>query len=284
MRQRRGSLAVCALLVAAGLAATIDAQQPVDQKASPPPPSQCVVCHEKQDGLLQRAVTDWRSSVHAEKGIGCEGCHKGDPDDAKFAHDAGRGFVAAPRLREIPYFCGRCHSEIKEKHLGSPHGEQGLPNCVTCHGSHAVLPVDPSRIISEEACSKCHRYEPAGRALDSLRKAHTLLGEISTLVESVEHIPAVQEHLARLAADLHVDRPGVIAALHSFRIAEMDRVGMNADRLKKLARKLEERENQRATNIARERPITLLLMVFFLLASCFGYLVYHGKGEVEPGK
>jgi hypothetical protein len=129
---------------------------------------------------------EWARSVHFENNIGCDGCHGGDaslkrehfPSDEAFkqaAHLArvpefltlhaedGR-FVSRARGRSISYFCGRCHTEIMEKHLGSPHGDFGDPSCLFCHGrgSHAIqqatIAIIDTRPRSEAGrCSICHQ-------------------------------------------------------------------------------------------------------------------------------
>jgi hypothetical protein len=73
-------------------------------------------------------------------------------------------FTSAARGRSVSYFCGKCHSNIKEKHLGSPHGDLGSPTCLYCHGmgSHAIQETS-AEIIDVRSrrnggrCAICHR-------------------------------------------------------------------------------------------------------------------------------
>ncbi len=246
--------------------------------------SVCVDCHATLEGALSQAVADWRASSHGRNGVDCAGCHRGDPTDEQNAKNPAEGFVGVPRLREVPYFCGRCHQEITEKHLASPHGALGLPHCVTCHGAHTVRQPDPNVIISEDACAKCHEFEAAEKAQESLTKARELLVELDELTAQIRHIPAVREHLEIVQRELKLDRAGVLAVFHSFRIGEIERIGMNVDRLRKTLTRLHQREILREQNIARERPLILILMGFIVVATAFGFAVYRHKGEVEPGK
>lgn len=246
--------------------------------------SVCIECHATLDGPLSQAVADWRASSHGRNGIGCVGCHRGDPTDERNAKSPAEGFIAIPRLREVPYVCGRCHQEITEKHLASPHGALGLPHCVTCHGAHTVREPDPNVIISEDACTKCHEFEAAEKAQEALTKARELLVEVDELTEQIRHIPAVEEHLETAQREMRLDRAGVLAVFHSFRIGEIERIGMNVDRLRKTLTRLQQREVLREKNIARERPLILALMAFIVVATAFGFAVYRHKGEVEPGK
>lgn len=132
----------------------------------------CIACHESAPGELSRAVLDWRQSVHAENGVTCDACHGGDPTvsgrpDARpaveAAHFSTEGFVHRPRpASKVSYFCGACHAAIKEKHLGSPHGENVHPTCIYCHGHHNVR--SPStEIIEETRCTVCHDFHNAGQ-------------------------------------------------------------------------------------------------------------------------
>ncbi len=147
----------------------------------------CVQCHRALSGRSAEIVDlEWTRSVHFENNIGCDGCHGGDAslkrehfasDEAfkRAAHlarvpefltlhaDDAR-FVSRARGRSISYFCGRCHTEIMEKHLGSPHGNFGDPSCLFCHGqgSHAIqratIDIIDTRPRSDGGrCAVCHQ-------------------------------------------------------------------------------------------------------------------------------
>lgn len=239
--------------------------------------SNCVDCHTQQHGKLQQAVTDWLGSVHEKAGVGCHDCHGGHATDPQLAHSPGHQFIGRPRLREHPYMCGKCHAEIRDKHVGSVHGANGLPHCVSCHGAHAVSPPDPTQIINEAECSKCHTYDKAATAQEMLKKANGLLAQLETFAGEIDHVPGVLGPLREMQRKLRVDREGIITTFHSFRIGEIQQIGANVDRVLKTMQRLREREEHRHANFARERPVILMLMGFFVLATAFGYVVYHGK-------
>jgi hypothetical protein len=243
-------------------------------------PTSCVTCHQRQQGALQAPIGDWQQSVHGKAGIGCEGCHGGDLTDERLAHSPSAGFVGRPRLRDYPYLCGKCHAEIRDRHIGSVHGANGLPHCVSCHGAHAVQHPDPATIITEAECSKCHVFAKARTAQEMLAKARSLLVELEAFKERVEHIPGVVGPLERMQQDLRLDRAGVLSTFHSFRIGDIQQIGSNADRVMKTVANLREREERRLQNYARERPMILAMMGFFALCAAFGYSVYHGKDRV----
>jgi hypothetical protein len=147
----------------------------------------CVQCHRDLPGRLSEIVElEWKQSVHHTGGVGCEGCHGGNPalrrtqfpsDDAfkRAAHlDRNPEFlrlhdekspVSTASGRSVSYFCGKCHAKIKEYHLGSPHGEFGAPTCLYCHGqgSHRITHPSAETIIDTRGrdqggrCSPCHR-------------------------------------------------------------------------------------------------------------------------------
>jgi hypothetical protein len=146
----------------------------------------CVQCHRDQAGRSAEIVElEWKQSVHYKANIGCDGCHGGNPAlrREQFANDEafkrashlerssdfltmqqGQEFVTAARGRSISYFCGKCHADIKEQHLGSPHGEFGDPSCLYCHGqgSHQITHPTPAIIDTRGRaeggrCSPCHR-------------------------------------------------------------------------------------------------------------------------------
>ena len=76
-----------------------------------------------------------------------------------------RGFAGKPQYSQVPEFCGKCHIGILKNYLESGHGralkaDQSGPNCVTCHGSHAIQKANID-IIDEQRCSQCHTYERA---------------------------------------------------------------------------------------------------------------------------
>jgi hypothetical protein len=155
--------------------------------ADPYAGNNCVQCHRNQAGRLAEIVDlEWAKSVHFENKVACDGCHGGDaslqrdqfPTEEAFKQAAHltrnpeffelrggeSGFVRRARGRSISYFCGRCHTEVMEKHLGSPHGNFGDPSCVFCHGqgSHAIgrasLDIIDTRPRTEGGrCAPCHQ-------------------------------------------------------------------------------------------------------------------------------
>jgi hypothetical protein len=180
------------------------------------------MCHGDADlfdaeGLA--VVTSWRASVHAAVGLSCHECHGGNPDpaladDADAAMDprfAAHPFQAVPARKDIPRFCGRCHSDPEymkrfrpdaridqeQEYWTSYHGkglargDTRVATCVDCHGVHDIARADDSRsavypLRVAETCGRCHS--------DAERMAGTLLPDGS---------PIPIDQVARWQASVH---------------------------------------------------------------------------------
>ncbi len=159
---------------------------PGEPKGRAPVVSSCLACHAQLDGEARAPVDAWIGDVHAGAGLGCEGCHGGDPspayaDDRDAAMDPKRGFRRAPDRIHVPDFCARCHADASYmkrydpkarvdqlvEYRTSTHGRlnaQGDPvpaNCSDCHGAHGVRPVSSSESPAyatnvPKTCARCH--------------------------------------------------------------------------------------------------------------------------------
>src|SRR3990172_1946695 len=145
----------------------------------------CISCHQDLPGKLSAVVHEWKQSIHFQNNVACDGCHGGDPSVKRDQFDSEKvfkershlqrdreffliqqskdQFTSAVRGRSVSYYCGKCHSTIKEKHLGSPHGDLGNPTCLYCHGtgSHTIQKADPNIIDTRPRseggrCAVCH--------------------------------------------------------------------------------------------------------------------------------
>lgn len=145
-----------------------------------PQNDQCIICH-KEKGLLPQDFK--KSDIHMQEGLSCVGCHGGNSKATKRfdAESKANGFVGVPAPKDIPKFCGKCHSNIQimrkfqpriatdqvKQYYTSVHGkrlEKGdkkVAICSSCHSAHAILPASDSRstTYSENVpgtCKKCH--------------------------------------------------------------------------------------------------------------------------------
>ena len=143
--------------------------------------SVCLQCHGGQPAHLGAPVGEWRDSIHAAFGISCHDCHGGDPADIAMAKHPDRGFLGAPENEAIPGFCGRCHVGVFESYRDGAHGKAlvagGGPQCVTCHGNHAVRKAGLD-LINEQSCSRCHSYERAALIRLAMVETDTLITKV----------------------------------------------------------------------------------------------------------
>lgn len=143
----------------------------------------CLTCHRTlTDTKLRVVAEEYEHSVHQDERIGCVACHKGNPTDPTVqSHDKTTGFVVRPTHSQIAATCGGCHEDptfvrrfnarlgIDQRKMYelSRHGkiagagDENSPTCTTCHGSHAIMPVDsPNAKVNRrqvrDLCAKCH--------------------------------------------------------------------------------------------------------------------------------
>jgi cytochrome c553 len=182
----RGALSTLAVLLAPVAALA----QPSAQ--GPPKVSSCLACHgnpKMVDEPSLKIVSGFQEGVHAAAGLSCQDCHGGNPDPA-LVEDMGTAmspgykpnpFRGAPKGREIPALCGRCHSDAtymkkfkpelrvdqEQEYWTSQHGkllkggDVRVATCIDCHGVHGILaptdpqsPVYPTRVA--RTCARCH--------------------------------------------------------------------------------------------------------------------------------
>jgi hypothetical protein len=150
------------------------------------PESSCISCHRELDGDLAAPVDGWETDVHAGQGLGCVGCHGGNPasavaDDPEAAMDPAEGYVGRPDRARVAEFCGRCHSSAGfmrrfnpaaridqvAEYRNSRHGvlnrdgDLKTATCTDCHSVHGILPVThPNSPVHAQrvadTCGRCH--------------------------------------------------------------------------------------------------------------------------------
>lgn len=166
-----------ALALAAGAARVFAAPPPGAQ-----PADSCVSCHRDLDGRLSAPTRGMADDIHTQRGLGCAGCHGGDPKiQDESAMDRSRGYRGAPSPGDVPAFCGRCHSDPAFMRRFNPtigtdqlaqyrtsihgqrlaKGDDRVARCTSCHGVHPVRavtdaqsPVYPLNV--PQTCARCH--------------------------------------------------------------------------------------------------------------------------------
>jgi len=167
-------LAICLAVVLACMPLTTWAQDDVAVE------DQCIVCHTEEDYMPDGYN---KEDVHRAAGLTCAACHGGDPtsNDEDVAMSKEAGFIGVPDHKDIPGFCGRCHSDIEymrryrpriatdqeSQYLVSYHGkllqqgDQKVAECASCHTAHAILSASDARstvysLNVPGTCKKCH--------------------------------------------------------------------------------------------------------------------------------
>ncbi|MCC6907707.1 MAG: hypothetical protein IT430_07190 [Phycisphaerales bacterium] len=314
------------LLLMAGLGAIAlhasRAQAASPPEASPPPAEQhaadpyaqsnCVQCHMNLPGRSSEIVElEWKHSVHYAANVGCDGCHGGnaalrrdqfESDDAfkRAAHLERQAdflvtylneseFVSQTRGRAVSYFCGKCHADIKEKHLGSPHGDFGDPTCLYCHGqgSHKITQPSPEIIDTRSRaeggrCSPCHRaatMESVKRIKEILieteaqvAKSTDLSGDLTTWGYRNLSLEQAQQNAAEVNSRLR-------QVFHSFNMRDINNfaaeIGDGVDRIQATHELIERlREQQRQQTKVGSAAVVLLL-------AFSGLLVYYKSSFLD---
>lgn len=170
----------------------------------------CVACHEGLGGELAAPVAQWKESIHARNGIDCASCHGGDPAvSGQEAMSPEHGFRGVPGETEVPGFCGRCHPGVEEDYRDSAHGRKlghGGPQCVTCHGAHAVVKASPA-IINRTRCTTCHSYGRADEIKSALVRTDALISRIDGRIAGFHRIgyatKDLEERLFQVRNEFH---------------------------------------------------------------------------------
>jgi hypothetical protein len=282
----------------------------------------CVQCHQDLPGRSSAIVElEWKRSSHYAAGVGCDACHGGDAlarreqfdsneawkeaahlaraTEFMFMHRADETFVSAARGRSVSYFCGKCHANIKEKHLGSPHGEFGDPTCLYCHGegSHAI--VEPTlEIIDDRSraeggrCSVCHLASTMGtvsRIKKTLTETEARIQETADLFAELEAWGYKNIELERLYHDARQVRSRLRQVFHSFDMLEINNfvgeIELTMDRTAathEIIRRLRAAQHRQAIVGGL---VALMLLAFALLLVYYrhAFLTPRAEGAAEPG-
>lgn len=135
----------------------------------------CTDCHQSQ------SVQKYQKSIHyelanEEANASCIDCHNNSAHAIQ---------TASENKKAANEFCSDCHSDGAAKYKRSLHGqalEDGkylAPNCVSCHGSHEILPSsnpDATTYVMNipSLCGQCHKEGSEVSELQEVRKSHVL--------------------------------------------------------------------------------------------------------------
>ncbi len=128
----------------------------------------CVTCHANLKEPVQTSAHfyEWRNSPHAEKEVGCEKCHGGNPNtnSYKLAHEGvlSQSFSQSTlHPKNLTQTCSACHQEIVNAFVKSKHyqalQESGTgPSCTNCH-RHMASSVTNWPPDTTVLCAQCHK-------------------------------------------------------------------------------------------------------------------------------
>lgn len=245
--------------------------------------SSCLSCHGGLAGRLGDPVPTWAGSVHAANAIGCHSCHGGDPTIASMeAMSPERGFVGVPADEEIPAFCGRCHAGVEEDYRQSAHGEAlgaGGPQCVTCHGNHAVA-VTTLELINPDSCSRCHGYERAAEIKAALAETDSMIGDLQ----------ATTWRLHRIGIDTEELRNSIFAVRNDFHrlfhSVDVQQVKARTDEFQARLQEVQEESQLFLNQLADRRLIGAAVVVLLAAATVLLGLLrrtYKKEEQARPG-
>ena len=233
----------------------------------------CIQCHDSDmmKPSLRKIPGEWRQSWHYQNGVACNDCHGGDPVDAAMAMSPQRGFVGAPKYRQVPEFCGKCHIGILKNYLESGHGRalkasgRG-PNCVTCHGSHAIQKASLD-IINETRCSQCHTYD----------RARTMKQALVATEQKMVDLENALKKLSRQGIYTEEEGKGLFRTQAEFRTlfhtVDVSLVQQKTDGFMRQLDALQNKVDALFAELRSRRNYSGLLLVLFAAASVVAYLI-----------
>lgn len=161
--------------------------------------SRCADCHfaNPQSDPAPDHLDAWDRSPHGRNGVGCDGCHKGNPDSFEpfIAHQGilTSGNPASPVHRtNLPRTCGACHigpfvAFQKSRHFQLLGESDEGPTCTTCHDSVAARLLSPRGL--EQRCQSCHGEDASVPNPEFSSQARTLLEGVAEVRELLRPVP-----------------------------------------------------------------------------------------------
>lgn len=202
--------------------------------------SKCADCHfANPKSMPAWHQSEWDHSAHHRAGVGCEGCHGGNPRtfESFLAHQSivKAGVFGSPlHSTNLPKTCGACHPGPYRDFQLSKHyqllreGNEDVPTCTTCHGAVGAFTLSPKSLAAE--CARCHGpgkvaprgdYPAEGKLnLEAVREVRKSLHEAKGLVRRIKD----KERRADLQAELEAATfalTGAVDSAHRFVYGEM---------------------------------------------------------------
>lgn len=243
------------------------------------PQTVCLQCHGGMEGRLGEPVGLWKKSIHRQNGISCHDCHGGDPTDFAMAMSPERGFLGAPEKNDIPAFCGRCHIGVKDDYLASKHGQalgKGGPQCVTCHGNHAVVKASLA-LINDKDCTRCHSFERAKRIKAALVDTDRIITGLETDLAGLHRLGI---SVKNLQGKVFARRNEFHRLFHS---VEVDRVHQGTAKVQTSLAEVATEVAGIRSDLGQRKLWGGIAVVLLLLAGCLSLLLRRTYHDEEKG-
>lgn len=231
----------------------------------------CITCHKQLEGDLAKPVELWQESIHKKNSISCYNCHGGNPKVQDMgAMDPEAGFVGAPKEKDVPGFCGKCHVAVMENYMNSPHWQtekEKRPVCTTCHTAHHQQKATLD-LINDKDCTRCHTYERAKKLKFVMEGTEN---EIVQLNSRIEKVSEEGFNTKSLEDALFANRNEFHRLTHVLSVdLIIDKTGTITGDIKKIEKSIESDEAK-----IRLRKIGGAVLVAFLLISTVIIHVYR---------
>ncbi len=241
------------------------------------PGGSCEKCHlqeKDEDPDLAAPVEEWHTSIHFENGIACTDCHGGNPrvDDEDESMSEEAGFVGAPDDEEIPDFCGKCHSAVRDNYMKSAHAEALFedgsgPTCVDCHTAHRQQRVTLD-LINEDLCTECHEYDNPRRLKEAMR----------SIDQDISAMAARIDRLFREGLDVESEQKALFAlrnrAHRLTHVLDVDYILTRVGEIRTDLSALDGRVKAGEDVIQSRRRLGAFMIAFFLLGAFLAHLFH----------
>lgn len=161
--------------------------------------SRCADCHfaNPQSDPAPEHLDAWERSPHGRNGVGCQGCHKGNPNSFEpfVAHQGiltSRNPASPVHRTNLPRTCGACHigpfvAFQKSRHFQLLSETDEGPTCTTCHDSVAARLLSPRAL--ENRCQSCHGPDGSAPNPDFPAQARALLERVAEVRGLLRPVP-----------------------------------------------------------------------------------------------
>ena len=246
------------------------------EEKPPAPGGSCETCHaemKEDDPEMAAPVFEWRTSIHHENGIACADCHGGNPKiEDEDAMDEEQGFVGAPEDEEIPDFCGKCHSAVRDNYMKSAHAEALFedgsgPTCVDCHTAHKQQRASLD-LINEDLCTECHEFDKPRRLKEAMR----------SIDQDLSAMEARIDRLFREGLDVESEQKALFAlrnrAHRLTHVLDVDYILTKVGEIRTDLSALDGRVKAGEDVIQSRRRLGAFMIAFFLLGALLAHLFH----------